>query len=244
MTAFPFDYKVMLGYDAEYKTCINAYLDKTGHFCIVGGTGSGKSVATLFLLYKVLRTGIPTELYIGDFKKSGDYVAISPFFAEFDSVSELIEQFYDTFEHTPEGYKGLKILLLDEYAGFITWLTQRDKKKTEEIKGKIANLLMLGRSRHCFVWCIQQRMTATLFPAGIGAVDNFQVCVGLGRLSPDSRRSLFAGEYPDNTPFMQTYQPGTGRGLILIDGKPIRPFAVPTVPDKKNLTKLCQKLRQ
>ena len=210
--------------------------------CLVGNTGSGKSVAALYFIYKLLKAGLPVHLYIGDFKKSGDFRGLSKDFAEFDAVTGLIDAFYAVFEATPEGCRELKILLLDEYAGYTTWLTQQDKKKAEEIKGKIANLLMLGRSRHCYVWCIQQRMTATLFPAGIGAVDNFQICVGLGRLTPDSRRSLFAGEYPDDSPFMQNFQPGTGRGLILIDGRPIRPFAVPRISDKAALSALCRSL--
>ncbi len=234
-------WSVMLGFDAEYRIPIFVDFFKTGHLCAVGGTGSGKSVAVVYFLYKLLDLSLPINLYIGDFKKSGDYVGLSSYFAEFDMVTDLIECFYTVFENTPENYRGLKILLLDEYAGYITWLAQNDKKKCEEIKSKISNLLMLGRSRHCFVWCIQQRMSAALFPAGIGAIDNFQICVGLGRLSPDSRKSLFAGEWADNTLFMQSYQPKTGRGLILIDGQPIRPFAVPYISDKNRLITICKK---
>lgn len=238
------NFSIPLGFDAEYRTTISANIAKTGHLCLVGGTGSGKSMATLYFLYKLLGKKIPLELYLGDFKKSGDYNKISHNFAEFDAVVDLVDTFYDIFEHTPENFYGLKFLILDEYAGFITWLTQKDKKKSEEIRGKISNILMLGRSRHCFVWCIQQRISASLFLSGIGAIDNFQICVGLGRLSPESRRSLFAGEFPDETPFMSGFQPRTGTGLILIDGQPIRPFALPTIPSKESLVKLCQKLGQ
>lgn len=54
--------------------------------------------------------------------------------------------------------------------------------KAKVIKEKISNVLMMGRSRHCFVWCVQQRISASLFPTGIGAIDNFQICIGMGRL--------------------------------------------------------------
>lgn len=231
---------VQLGFDAEYRIPIYTDFSKTGHLCAVGGTGSGKSVAVLYFLYKLLDLPVSIELHIGDFKKSGDYAGISDNFAEFDDVVELIEKFYNAFESTPEGYNGLKILILDEFAGLMVWLTQQDKKRADYIRGKIANLLMLGRSRHCFVWCIQQRMTAQLFPSGIGAIDNFQICVGLGRLSPDSRKSLFAGEWAEDTLFMQSYQPQIGQGLILIDGQSIRPFAIPYVADKCRLMELCR----
>lgn len=232
--------RMMLGYDIEYRIPITCDINKTGHFCIVGGTGSGKSVAVLYFLYRLLGLPVPVELYIGDFKKSGDYKGMGTVFAEFDEVMALIDDFYGIFESTPEGYQGLKILVIDEYAGMITWLTQQDRKRADDIRGKVANLLMLGRSRHCYVWCIQQRMSATLFPAGIGAVDNFQVCVGLGRLSPDSRRSIFAGEWPDDSPFIDGYHPATGQGLILVDGQTIRPFAVPYVADKGLLMAVCR----
>lgn len=234
-------WSVMLGFDAEYRIPIFVDFFKTGHLCVVGGTGSGKSIAVLYFLYKLFDLSLPLELYIGDFKKSGDYAGLSPNFAEFDTVVDLIDQFYNIVESTPEGYDGLKILILDEYASFSIWLAQQDKKRSDAIKIKIANLLMMGRSKHCFIWSVQQRISASLYPTGVGAIDNFQICIGLGRLSPDSRKSLFAGEWADNTLFMQSYQPKTGQGLILIDGQSIRPFAVPYISDKNRLITVCKK---
>lgn len=233
--------RVKLGLDAEASTSITADIDKTGSTCVVGGTGSGKSMFVLYALYNLLKLLVSLVLYIGDFKKSGDYKGISNHFAEFDEVIALIDDFYAEFEQTPENSQTIKILLLDEYAGFIVWLTQNDKKKCEEIKGKISNLLMLGRSRHCYVWCIQQRMTAQLFPSGIGAIDNFQILIGLGRLSVDNRRSLFAGEHLENAEFEETYRPKTGQGLCLIDGQPLRAIQIPHISDKGKLKVLLRK---
>lgn len=122
------------------------------------------------------------------------------------------------------------------------WVTQRDKKKAEEIKQKISEILMMGRSRHCFVWCIQQRVSASLFPSGIGAIDNFQICIGLGRLSVDSRKSLFAGEYLENRSFEECYHPKTGQGLALIDGQELQPLQIPCIRDKERLKLLLQKM--
>lgn len=235
---------VKLGYDYRYKKQpIFADFDKTGHCCIIGGTGSGKSVGTLYFLYNVLKLKEKVELYIGDFKRSKDYIgfAESKNFAEFDSVTNLIERYYDVFESTPENDPTIKLLILDEYASYIVWLLQKDKKKCEDIKAKISNLLMLGRSRHCYIWCITQRLSASLFPSGIGAIDNFQILVGFGRLTVDSRRSLFASEHFDEE-FEQSYKPGTGQGLCLIDGQPLYPLEIPRIPDKEKLKKLLRKL--
>lgn len=232
---------LQLGYNFLTEQPITAEILETGHVCIVGGTGSGKSVATLYFLYQLLKN-YSAELYIADFKKSGDYAGITEKFAEFETVTELIEDFYAEFEKTPENNPTVKILLIDEYAGYIIWLTQNDKKKAEDIKGKISNILMLGRSRHCIVWCIQQRISASLFPAGIGAIDNFQICIGLGRLSVESRKSLFAGEHLEDAEFEEKYHPKTGQGLILIDGQELKPIQIPYISDKAKLKALLIKL--
>lgn len=232
---------VKLGYDAQFKTPICVDISVTGHVCIVGGTGSGKSIATLYFLYNLLKTVENVKIWIGDFKKSGDYKGLSKNFSEFDKVTNLIEDFYKVFEGTPENSNEIKILLIEEYAGYITWLTQADKKKCEEIKGKVSNLLMLGRSRHCYVWCIQQRMSASLFPSGIGAIDNYQICVGMSRLNFESRKSLFAGEHFEDEAFEKTYAPGQGQGLILIDGQPLKPLVIPRISSKEGLKVLLRK---
>lgn len=229
---------ITIGFNLEHRTAIRADISQTGHICIVGGTGSGKSMLTLYLLYNIFRLQMPVKLYIGDFKKSGDYKGISDNFAEFDGVVTLVDNFYKEFEQTEEDSTAFKFLLLDEYAGFIIWLAQNDKKKAEEIKGKISNLLMLGRSRHCYVWCIQQRISAQLFPSGIGAIDNFQICIGLGRLSVESRKSLFAAEHMENAAFEASFNPKTGEGLCLVDGQPLVAIGVPYIKDKDALKAL------
>lgn len=232
---------VKLGYDAQYTLPIYANFSETGHLCCIGGTGSGKSIATLYFLYNLFKSGEKVELWIGDFKKSGDYIGLSENFSEFNEVTNLIEDFYTVFEATPEDSKIIKLLLIDEYAGYITWLAQTDKKKCEDIKGKIANILMLGRSRRIFAWCNQQRLTASLFPSGIGAIDNFQICIGLSRLTPDSRKSLFAGEHLEDEAFEKIYTPGQGQGLILIDGQPLKPLVIPRISSKGGLKALLRK---
>jgi len=232
--------RINIGYDIQTNTFIHMDIYRTGHVCIVGGTGSGKSMAALYMLYGIFSASCLATLYIGDFKKSGDYRGITQNFAEFEQVIGLIETFYDIFEGTEENSPAIKILILDEYAGFIIWLTQKDKKKCEEIKGKIANLLMLGRSRHCYVWCIQQRISAQLFPSGIGAIDNFQVLIGLGRLTMDSRKSLFAGEHLDKE-FEESFSPASGQGLVLVDGQPLRAVQIPFIRDKERMKALLRK---
>lgn len=120
--------------------------------------------------------------------------------------------------------------------------TQKDNRKAKVIKEKISNVLMMGRSRHCFVWCVQQRISASLFPTGIGAIDNFQICIGMGRLSVESRKSLFSGEHLEDREYEERYHPKTGQGLILIDGQEIQPIQIPFISDKERLKKLLQEM--
>lgn len=236
------NYIIKIGVDIQTGQPLLVDLYSTGHFCITGSTNSGKSLATLYFLYGILSLQSNVELSVADFKRSNDYNGISPNFAEFDAVTELIENFYTAFENTRENYQGIKILVLDEYCGYVVWLSQSDKKKCEEIKSKISNILMMGRSRHCFVWCIQQRMTAQLFPSGIGAIDNFQVLIGLSRLTVDSRRSLFANEHLVDSEFEKNFAPHQGQGLALIDGEPLHAIQIPYISDKDALKKLlCMK---
>ena len=75
---------INLGFDLQNRFPIQADIFRTGHICIVGGTGSGKSIATLYILYGILSLYHEVQLYIGDFKKSGDYKGITKSFEEFE----------------------------------------------------------------------------------------------------------------------------------------------------------------
>lgn len=234
---------LQIGYNVLTEKPILVDIYRAGHMCVVGGTGSGKSITVLYLLYNILKN-YEVKLYICDFKKSGDYKGVSDNFAEYEDVTRCIEEFYEEFEYTPENNPQLKLLLVDEYAGYIIWLMQKDKRKSEEIKYKISSLLMMGRSRHCFVWCVQQRISSALFPPSIGAIDNFQICIGLGRLSVESRKSLFAGEHLENIAFEENYHPKIGQGLVLIDGQELQPIQIPHISSTERLKLLLQRIQK
>ena len=224
-----FDFFYMTG---GYKVPLSAPM---GHLIVVGGSGSGKSTALLYWLVKIKKADISIELYIMDFKASHEFEGITDNYAEFEACYEKIVEFYNMFSTLEEGGDGsIKILLIDEIAGLLTHLgmTKKGKEKADEIRMIMSSILMLGRSRKCYLWLAMQRYTATIFPASSGAVDNFSIYVGLGRLSVDSRRSLFAGEHieaEDNLLF------GQGRGIVLVDGQPLQTLIIPQVSKDKLL---------
>ena len=135
---------IKIGYNTMTEKPIKIDILATGQLCCVGGTGSGKSMTILYLLYNILKYAkeekSKIELYICDFKKSGDFKDITNNFAEFDKITELIERYYEEFERTTENSPIIKNLLIDEYAGYMIWLTQNDKKKVEKIKSIISTL--------------------------------------------------------------------------------------------------------
>ena len=208
-----------------------------GHYIVVGGSGSGKSTAVLYWLYKARKQN--TKFYIADFKSSKEFLGISENFAEFEDCYNLIKDFYNDFLNTPEGGEQIvKVLLVDEIAGLLTHLSmsKETKHKAEEIRMILSVILMLGRSRKCFVWLSMQRYSASIFPASSGSADNFHVCVGLGRLTVDGRKGLFAGEHLDCEEALLFSQ---AKGIMLVDGQPLKSIIIPKV-SKQTLLRLMQ----
>jgi hypothetical protein len=176
-----------------------------------------------------------------DFKASHEFQGITDKdkYAEFEDCYTQIVEFYNIFNSLSEGGDGkTRILLIDEIAGLLTHycMSKEGKAKADKIRQVMSSILMLGRSRQCFLWLSMQRYTATIFPASSGAADNFHVCVGLGRLSPDSRRSLFAGEHFEGE---ETLLFGRSRGIVLVDGEGLKSLIIPHL-SKQRLLELLQ----
>ena len=231
-----FDYNLYLKHQIQIK--IHAPI---GHTIVVGGSGSGKSTAVLYWLTKLKKVSANLELHIMDFKASHEFVGITDNYAEYEDIYDKLIEFYDMFCTLEEGGDGsVKILIIDEIAGMLSHLsmTKEGKAKAEKVRQIMSSILMMGRSRNCYLWLIMQRYTATIFPASSGAVDNFFVYVGLGRLSVESRKSLFACEHIEEEEHI-TF--GMGKGLVLIDGQDIQTLIIPNVSKEKLLLKL-QKL--
>lgn len=234
---------IMLGYNyALWQTegVKIPLLAPLGHLIVVGGSGSGKSTGVLYWLYKLKRTCVDTDLYIMDFKASHEFKGITENYAEYEACYDKIVSFYQMFSRLEEGGDGtIKILLIDEIAGLLMHfgMSKEGKAKADEIRQIMCSILMLGRSRKCFLWLAMQRYTANIFPASSGAADNFHVCVGLGRLTVDGRKALFAGEH---MPEEDSLLFGQGKGIVLIDGQPLQALMIPQV-SKAHLLELLQR---
>ena len=230
-----YDYNLYLNHQVQIK--IRAPI---GHTIVVGGSGSGKSTAALYWLCKMKKEHKNIELHIMDFKASHEFMGITDNYAEYEDIYDKLVEFYDMFCTLEEGGDGtIKILIIDEIAGMLSHLsmTKEGKEKADKVRQIMSSILMMGRSRNCYLWLIMQRYTATIFPASSGASDNFWVYLGLGKLSVDSRKSLFACEHIEEEEHI-TF--GTGRGIVLIDGQELQTLMIPNVNKQKLLLKIQQ----
>lgn len=239
----------MLGYDYTLLSLsglkIPIYAPIESHFIVVGSSGAGKTTAILYWVYKLRK--YKADFFIADFKASHDFCGVTKNLAEFEDCYYLIKKFYENFLITPEGGSGfIKILLIDEIAGLLTYystiksvktktengkiIVQSGKLVAEEIRSMLSAIIMLGRSRKIFLWLSLQRYSANIFPPASGGADNFHICIGLGRLTVDGRKGLFAGEH---FPEEELLQFGQRKGIVLLDGQPLKALIIPRVSKKR-----------
>ena len=220
-------------YDFQMKLPVESGIDSHPHALLTGSSGSGKSVALLFLLGKRLQADPDTCVYVCDFKNSADFRFLAksnyPYYFAGDDSFRGITKFYERFNAARQSGETERrfLLVFDEYPAFISRLQMQDKqektKKAGEILNMVSEILMLGRGIGFGVWIVTQRADASLFSGG--SRDNFMVLLALGRLSREQKGMLFSGEeLPD-----RVYQPG--EGVILLDGREVEEVKIPWITD-------------
>lgn len=229
----------------QLKALINIDLNSQPHLLLTGSSGTGKSQTLQFLLAGLTFT--PYQIWFADFKASADFSHLDgyKYYSTGNRTEELINQYYELFEQVRNNTISLnvpQILVIDEYPSFLQYLTLSDKKKADEIKQKIATLLMMGRSignTQFAVWITAQRADASIFPNG-GSRDNFMVWLALGNQSSEAKRMITDEALPDTV-----YQ--AGEGIIKIDGEPIKEIKIPEIsnlPEVKERTRSLLFTRQ
>lgn len=218
------------------KIAIPIQLDLWNYIMLLmtGGTGSGKTTALITLLGWLLQENNNIEITLCDFKGL-DFQFLEGYSRYFsgDDTYEGIMSYYEKYTNVRKMKDAdhKRILIIDEYASLINYLSARDRaeksKLANDVLSAISEMLMLGRGIKHGVWISVQRADASLFQGG--SRDNFQVICALGRLSREQKQMLFSGE---ELPADHIYE--KGQGLLIADGMAPIEVQFPVIIDCEN----------
>lgn len=155
---------------------------------VVGGTGTGKTVAIKTTLGMIARHQPNPTFWILDFKQM-DFKAYThlPHYYACADCAQGLEDYYAAFQAAQaSGVAGNpQYLICDEWGFFIN----RMGRKADHYKELLADVLAAGRA-YCFIPIIGiQRSDASYFVGG--ARDNFSARLALGNLSREGRHMVF-----------------------------------------------------
>lgn len=172
---------------------ISISLPSCPHYLITGGTGSGKTTYSLYLLGKLCLTYKNAKVYILDFKGDDQFSRFNNYKNYFSYVNciaglrEVYEIFSERLKNTGNFYP--LIIFIDELASMISYFSRTTSEKNE-IQRIIAEILMMGRSKSVHIITSTQRPDSSLFSNG--ARDNYTFKLGLGNLSSEGKKMIFS----------------------------------------------------
>lgn len=199
-------------------------VDSLINLLVVGATGTGKTAAIKVVLNKLISATPQCTLTVLDYKQF-DFAELAglPGYYGYSECPQGLDDFYASFKaQQATGKPGIPhYLVIDEWGAFIL---AQEKKQAEQLKAKLSDLLMLGRSYNYRVICGLQRADSAHFASG--ARDQFRAILALGNLSKEQKQMLF----PDFKEKM-TDNNSLGGGYLFLDGKGIERIQVERVRD-------------
>lgn len=226
----PFVYNAQL-VERGIKAYISIDLDTHCHWLCVGATGTGKSYALALFLGKIAKYEPAARLVVCDFKKASfSWLDSRDGFYGYTAVTDGIDTVYREFQQrlalNDNNRNAQRVIcLVDEYSALVSSL---EKKVADEVKRKVAEILMMGRSLGVHLIIGIQRADAEFFRAG--ARDQFGAVLMLGNLSKEQKQMLV----PDYREQM-TATNQRGQGYLLLDGQGIYRVQVPRITDEDKL---------
>ena len=179
---------------------------------VVGATGTGKTVALKVIMAKIAKYQPTAKIWILDFKHYDfrDFDGCPNHYGYSDCVQGL-NDFYNAFKlQQGTGVADCpQYLIFDEWGSFIL---SQEKKQAEELKARLSELLMLGRSYRFFPIIGLQRADSAHFSSG--ARDQFRNILLLGNVSKEQKMMLVP-DYKDKLAECN----GLGDGNLFRDGK-------------------------
>lgn len=196
---------------------------RDAHAFIFGPTGSWKSGQLLVMLSQTAKIR-SSKLFVCDFKNGDDFQFLEGCedFYTLEDCKQGLDNFYQVFEarrRKKDLSRSFVLLAFDEWASYLDSI---DKREAEDEKRKMANILRQGRAFNVHVAISQQRGDSVYFQT---ARDNFNLVIGLGRLSTESI-GMFFGNFKDE---IKKHNPnGTG---YMLDSNGFRSVRVLPVND-------------
>lgn len=159
---------------------------------VVGGTGKGKTVCIKIIISKILHHRPNSQIWVLDFKGQ-DFQFLGNFSRYYRGLDECIKGLYDyhkSFQLVQE--RGTvdcsNYIIVDEFAAFLRAIEIKEKKLLGTIKAIMSDLIMVGRGYQYYPILGMQRADSEYFAT---SRDNFELCIGLGNLSPEGKKMLF-----------------------------------------------------
>lgn len=202
-------------------------LVRYAHALVVGGTGSGKSIASMLIAGKVSMHFPASKIWILDFKGDSytfdflDGISGCRYWKYLDCM-EGLKNYYAMFQerlsNDPGPGAGLNLLWVDEYPSFVLNLPKKD---ADSVKSMLSTVLMMGRSKRCLALTTAQKAMAEIYAQG--ARDNYNICLGMGNISKESA-SMLGFNREEFCPVTEI-----GGGHLLLAGTNQRPVQIPYI---------------
>lgn len=236
------DLEMWYSYGVKCPITVDISSGKNCHMLICGSSGSGKSYCELEILGRLIEATPHGKFLFADFKQEDNFSFLRNCknYFPYEQVSKALDEIYLIMHQRQSGADQTRYpvtLVLDEYAAYIQSLLCKDKKLASAEMGKVAELLMLGRSMNLRILTSVQRPDAELFPKG--ARNNYAVILLLGTpLKSTTEMLLPSSEYIDQ---IGNRQFQTGEGIAFLQGRELRFIKVPVIRNMEKLKEICIK---
>lgn len=218
----------------SHKIKVPINIPLASHVCLVGASGTGKSMSIQFMLKSILLSNEDVVLHFFDFKKSSDFIYLEgkyKYFYAGENCIEGLRKLYQSFTKARENQDMSKVhyIVFDEWASFLLYCIQKHdtskNKISKEMMGIVSEILMLGRGLNYFIMICMQRGD-TIFFGNNGARDNFMYVICLGKISQEQKNMFFRGEEIETNRIYRK-----GEGVISGDTLPLTYIQVPKIHD-------------
>lgn len=228
----------MLKYNIQQEITIDTTKNAIG--LIQGGTGSGKTYMLKRLLayveYIAELQGMDVITFLLDFKGDDCFSAFNncEHYYSYMNCIDGLNNFHSIMTERQQGNSDRSFCLLcfDEYAAFLDSLP--DKKTENEVRSKIASLVLMQRSFHmATVFCLQAGYSETFNKIR----NNISFVMSMGHLTRELK-TMFYGSVADevNQDKLQ------GHGSLIIDGCQLYDVVIPQITNTEKLDQYITKL--